>query len=229
MRLAFLGSFAIAIAVAQQTSPTGFGRQIYPSGIAPTSAQTGGAGFGRIIYPGTGAPAALRPGVSPVYGFTPPAATHDAHTRSAVVPFPIFYGGGYYAAFEPPPAPTRNSDVDYYDLTQRAPIVIINQAYRPETIDPESREPSTLAPLAPRQTAPQAAQRDPHADDPTIIRIALTDGTVFEAVGYWVEGNTLHYVTLEGSRNLATLDLVDRELSKKLNDENNVEFKLPKR
>ena len=34
------------------------------------------------------------------------------------------------------------------------------------------------------------------------------DGTVRAAIAYWVDGDTLHYVTTEGSHNRASLDLV---------------------
>jgi hypothetical protein len=43
-----------------------------------------------------------------------------------------------------------------------------------------------------------------------------------------MEGNTLHYVSVEHSMNQVSLDLIDRDLSQRLNDERGVEFKLPK-
>jgi len=42
-----------------------------------------------------------------------------------------------------------------------------------------------------------------------------------------MEGSTLHYVSVEHSLNQASLDLIDRDLSYRLNDERGVEFKLP--
>jgi hypothetical protein len=42
-----------------------------------------------------------------------------------------------------------------------------------------------------------------------------------------VDGETLNYVTRDGSLNHASLALVDRDFSKQLNDERHVEFKLP--
>jgi hypothetical protein len=57
----------------------------------------------------------------------------------------------------------------------------------------------------------------------------MRDSSIFATVGYWVVGDTLNYLTRDGSHNRASLDLVDRELSQRLNDERRVEFKLPKR
>jgi hypothetical protein len=86
------------------TDPTGFGRLSNPGGLPGT---TGGAGFGRLIYPGTGAPAAARnprlPG-SPLVAVPPPQAAHRPHGVAVAVPYPVFYGGGYYD-YDAPAAP----------------------------------------------------------------------------------------------------------------------------
>ena len=47
------------------------------------------------------------------------------------------------------------------------------------------------------------------------------------AEAYWVEGNTLHYVTLQHERKQAPLDSVDRAFSSRLNRERRVDFRLP--
>jgi hypothetical protein len=242
MRLVVLVTLSAIAAFGQLTSPTGFGRNLYPGTGGPTAPGRGfsGAGFGRVVYPGTGAPAALRPGFTGFVGAVPAAPAHLPHARSAIVPFPVFYGGGYYGGFEPPPAPTPYDT--YYDPSQRAPVVIINQNFQPDTANPVLRDysnaplpPAAQRPGPPPQTipqpppAPQAAARNPHEDDPTIYLVAMTDGAVFEALAYWVEGDTLNYITVEGSHNRATLDLVDRDRSRRLNQERNVEFKLPRR
>ena len=231
MRHLWMLTAAAALALAQSTSPTGFGRMIYSGTGGPgvargvISPSTGGAGFGRIVYPGTGAPVALRQGFAPAFvGVQPPQQQHQIHGRSAIIPFPVFYGGGYYGAFDIPQAATLE------DRGSRSPVIIINQLYQPEPVNPVLRDYSNtpLPPAAPRPV-PAEARGEPPSDDPTLYQIAMTDGSVFEAVGYWVEGNVLHYLTLEGNNNLATLDLVDRERSLRLNEERKVAFKLPKR
>lgn len=57
--------------------------------------------------------------------------------------------------------------------------------------------------------------------------IALRDKTINTATSYWVDGNMLNYVTLQGIHIIVRLDLVDRGLSRDLNRQRNVEFRLP--
>jgi hypothetical protein len=42
-----------------------------------------------------------------------------------------------------------------------------------------------------------------------------------------MEGSTLHYVTVDHDLNQVSLNLIDRDLSQRLNSERNVEFRLP--
>jgi hypothetical protein len=55
----------------------------------------------------------------------------------------------------------------------------------------------------------------------------LKDSSVYSAVAYWVEGETLHYITTQGKHNQVSLSLVDRNLSEMLNRGRKVEFRLP--
>jgi hypothetical protein len=57
--------------------------------------------------------------------------------------------------------------------------------------------------------------------------VAFKDGSIYAALSYWLEGTTLHYITLQGSHNRATVDLIDRDLSARLNRERGLDFKLP--
>ena len=65
------------------------------------------------------------------------------------------------------------------------------------------------------------------ADHNVSSLLAFKDHTIYAALAYWVEGNTLHYVTGQNAHNQVSLDLVDYELSNSLNRERNVDFKLP--
>ena len=69
-----------------------------------------------------------------------------------------------------------------------------------------------------------AAQRASAGDKPTIYLIALRDHTIVQALGYWMEGSTLHYVSAEHTLNQLSIDLVDRDLSQRLNDERGAGF-----
>ena len=172
--------------------------------------------------------------LGPGHILAPPPAPHPHHSRTTIVPIPVYYGA-YYTGYDAPP-PTYGSAYDapppgytqtappYTDPSQ-SPVVIINQNYRPDLPAPPPPE-STVrryeTPTHPYDNQP------PAPDAPaTIYLVAMRDHTIFPALAYWVEGDTLNYITTEGSHNRATLDLVDREFSRRLNDERNVEFKLP--
>lgn len=214
--------------------PTGFGRMSNPAGVIGT---TGGAGFGRLIYPGTGAPVAVRnprlPG-SPLVAAPVPQMPHRAHGNAVAVPYPVFYGGGFYD-YEAPAAP-YSQDVNQipaysngYDQTTQPPVVIINQYFKPDTANPVVRDYSNVPLPAPRpQTADTPGDAAVNTSDQQVMfLIALKDHTIFPAIAYWVEGDTLNYITVQGAKNSVSLDLVDRDFSKQINKERKVEFGLP--
>lgn len=206
-------------------SPTGFGRLANPGGVVGT---TGGGGFGRIIYPGTGAPAFSRNALLP-----PPRVTHGSHALPVAVPYPVFYGGGYYD-YEAPSAPMApyaqagyqaGYQAQGYDPMTQPPVVIINQYFRPDSANPVVRDYSNV-PLPEPGFQPDAPQATT-GDQPVMFLIAMKDHTILPAIAYWVEGDTLNYITVQGTKNSASLDLVDREFSKQINQERKVEFGLP--
>jgi hypothetical protein len=179
---------------------------------------------------------------------------HGGHNRTVIVPYPIYYGGygngyGYDASAAPP--------VDQYGNpignSNTAPSVVINQNFVPDRPAPVVREygapgpdgveqPQSSGmrmyqvppshPYADAQTQPEQEYRGrrqaANDDQPTVYLIAFKDHSIVQALGYWMEGNTLHYVSVEHSLNQASVDLIDRSLSQRLNDERGVEFKFPK-
>lgn len=60
-----------------------------------------------------------------------------------------------------------------------------------------------------------------------VYLIAFNDHVIRAAAAYWVDGKTLHYVTLQHEERQAALDTVDRTLSLQLNRERQVPFQLP--
>jgi|SRR5665213_282311 len=213
--------------------PTGFGRMSNPAGVIGT---TGGAGFGRLIYPGTGAPVAVRnprlPG-SPLVAASAPRVPHGSHANAVAIPYPVFYGGGYYD-YEAPAAP-YSQDVSQisaygngYDQTTQPPVVIINQYFKPDTANPVVRDYSNVPlPEPGPQTANAGDSTVNTSDQQVIFLVALKDHTIFPAIAYWVEGDTLNYITVQGLKNSVSLDLVDRDFSTQINKERKVEFGLP--
>jgi hypothetical protein len=81
---------------------------------------------------------------------------------------------------------------------------------------------SAAAPMPAAKTAPDETRLDG-----PIYSIALKDHTVLFATVYWTDGLMLHFLTRQGAHVQIRLDLVDLDLSVKLNREKNLEFKLP--
>jgi hypothetical protein len=98
-----------------------------------------------------------------------------------------------------------------------------------------SPQPAPAAPtagLAPCGSAPSPPPVVPMArpapkDDPPSFYIALNDGWVYLARAYWVEDDTLHYLTGNGRHNQVSLALVNRDVSIRLNAKRADEFHLP--
>jgi hypothetical protein len=145
-----------------------------------------------------------------------------------VVPFglPMYVGGyGYDPGVPPEAAPPQ-----VVSNTASAPVVI-NQYYTPEVVRPQMREYTDLPPAAPRETPPPAAQNaepkaPPAEDKPNITLLAFKDGAIAAVLGYWLEGETVQYITTKYAKKSAPAETVDRTLSDRLNRERNVEFRL---
>jgi hypothetical protein len=179
----------------------------------------------------------------------PGRAAHPLHGAAVIVPYPVYYGGyyggaygGYYDPSAAGYAPGYSSG--YIDDGSQAngpgmPSVVINQNYVPQQGNPQVRE-YTGDPSQDQSGMKlyQAPPSHPYADvssqrasssngQPTIYLIAFRDHTIVQALGYWMEGSTLHYVSAEQTLNQVSIDLVDRDLSQRLNDERGLDFRLP--
>lgn len=250
LAIALGGTIAVAAVFAQSgrgysAAPGGFGNVLYPgTGRAPQTQSS------------TPRPSASRGGYNAgqVRGGAPPNVGHPTHGRRVVVPYPVYvgsyggygYGGGYVSGFDTP-APVYYQDQLGYGQQQGdaggqavPPVVIINQSYRPETANPQFRDysdaqlpetPQRLrtydAPVHPTPDPRERAQAMAESERPTIYLIAFKDHTVLAALAYWIEGDTLKYVTKDGKPNSASLSLVDRDLSRQMNKQLNVDFNLP--
>jgi hypothetical protein len=230
----------VSVGWAQRAAdPTGFGRVSNAGGVVGT---TGGAGFGRLIYPGTGAPVAVRnprlPG-SPLVAAPVPRVPHNAHGNAVAVPYPVFYGTGYYD-YDAPAAPYAQDAYQIqspgygngYDQMTQPPVVIINQYFKADTANPVLRDYSNtpLPEPGPQQSNAQPSNNDQTSaggDQQVIFLIALKDHTILPAIAYWIEGDTLNYIGVQGAKNSVSVGLVDRDFSSQINQERKVEFGLP--
>ena len=79
--------------------------------------------------------------------------------------------------------------------------------------------------------APAAWESGPTAQtqkyEDTLFLLAMRDGTIRAVLAYWVDGATVHYVTMDHEQKQASLASLDRSLSERLNRERNVTFRLP--
>ncbi len=120
------------------------------------------------------------------------------------VGFPIFVGGVSYPYPYPYPYPAQPN------------VIVVYPQPAPETEGPQTiAEPE-------RETSAAPARRNS-----IFFLIPLKDRSVRSGVAYWVEGETLHFITMDGKHDEVPLDQVDRKLAEELNRGREIEFRLP--
>ncbi len=215
-------------------SQSGFGNVVFPgTGHAPRNPNI--TGFGNVVFPGTpkaplinpfavtdlGFGARLAGSVNP---FFRPGSTIGGfrHGRGGAVPFapyayPVYVGGGY--GYSEPPAEQQPNVVVIYP--QQQPPVVINQM-----LGGPAQAPETTSDISAGVQAYQAPAREtasnPAAEPSSYYLIAFKDSSIYSALAYWIEGDTLHYVTAGNNHNQVSLSLVDRPLTERLNRERRV-------
>jgi hypothetical protein len=136
----------------------------------------------------------------------PPAYPYPASPYADASP----YGAGY-AGYNPAPNVTVINPPPVYAPPAAAQAVI-------RQYDEYGQE----VPPTPAFASPAANAQAP------IYLIAFNGSSViYAAVAYWVDGSTLHYVTLEHQERQAPLSTINRALSFQLNRERRVQFQLP--
>lgn len=210
-------------------SAAGFGNSLFPGGV-PGHATALGATV-RGVVPGYGGIAPGRPGL----GYPGYRGNRLGQQRTIIVPYavPVYGGVGYGYGYGYDQFYATPTAMPVEPVPAQPPVVIINQAYQPDTIHPQVREYTNLpAPQPPPQESTlkvyQNAPR-PQDDKPTIFLIAMKDGNIMPALSYWVEDETLNYITRDSDHNRVSLDRVDRAFSMRLNEERGLEFRIPER
>lgn len=180
----------------------------------------GRGGFGGHGFVGGGfaGPRFFNHGFFPQRGFFP---NHGLFPRFHGFSSPLIFGSFgfgypyvdpfYWPSYTYPyyPAPYYSYPDYSYPVEPAAPVVIY-QNYGPSP--PPARA---------------SIREYPDNPVPPLYLIALRDGSIRVANAYWVEGNTLHYVTEQHERKQVSLDEVDRRFSERLNRERRVDFRLP--
>ncbi len=217
---------------------SGFGQVLSPArrsiGTLPAGGHAGpytGAyyGYGYPVYVGSygylGSNGYADPPAQDAYGQDQPA--QDPSTMAALPQQP----GG------PPPAnvtvvyPAQTTVIINQTPDGGTPNVTVLQGPPAGYGPPPSamRRPPAAGPAAaPAETPTGAASSSASygTQSPNYL-IAFKDHTIYSAVAYWVDGDTLHYFTTPTTHNQVSLALVDRDLTARLNHEAGVDLKLP--
>jgi hypothetical protein len=230
-----LACLAIGPASAQWGSVGGFGNVVFPGlGHAPR----GGTPFGNVVFPAgpqnfnayssvTNTRFAGRLG-GVVSGFRPyngGIGRRRGNYGSAIYAYPVFVGGdyGYGNGYDQPPAQQQPNVTVVYPPPQ--PPVIINQNFGPSPEQAQPPETASESNMHVYQSPSSSVESGP--DETSYYLIAFKDHTIYSAVAYYVQGDTLHYFTGGNVHNQVSLSLVDRALTERLNRERNVAVQLP--
>ena len=182
--------------------------------------------FGSTLFPGGGGAQLGVPGFTPVAPFATRTGPRHNGVGPIAYPVPVYVGdySGYMGGYDPSVAPAGGA-------VQQAPniTIIYPPAAAPVFVTQGAAQQSGVAlyqPPIPQQQPAPAAAAQPATEQPHYL-IALKDHTIYSAVAYWVQGDTLHYFTDGNTHNQASLALVDRDLTKKLNLDSGMEVRLP--
>ncbi len=188
---------------------------------------TSPGGYGNVAYPGTGRPQAPVPFANSL-GAT--VAGHSLPQRNGlgggrrgsagVYGYPVFVGGGYYdqSAYAPQQQQQPNITIINNPPPVIAPAVVINQNFAaPPPVEEAPVETTHIFQSPARREFDAAAADVTAVPAPRYFLIAYKDHSVYSALAYWIEDKTMHYVTPQQTHNQASLDLIDTDFTKKLN------------
>ena len=197
-------------------------------------------GYGNIAHPGTGqapitpAGGAAWPNVfgRPAFAAQPGTATPG---QTLILAIPV-YDNSNLGEESGTYLPTDGNPVQANTNLDHRPPVVINQNFASPQDDSQfaNHYPATgrnfgpPVPLNPANSCASDGQGTSNPVDndgkPTIYLIAFKDHRVVQALGYWVEGTLLHYVSAEYALNHASISLIDSDLSRRLNHERGIEL-----
>ena len=195
--------------------------------------------FGNVVFTGSG-PQLIVPGAvtDPTFAtrlagtvagqnFRNQPAAHGAGRSGTVVvygypvvyAYPVYVGGYLDNASPAEPAPQQPPGSTMIYPSQPAPAIIDDFGSDDPQADPTT--PSAAA------AEGQPVEEPASANEPSHYLFAFKDHTVYSAVAYWVDGDTLHYFTSGNTHNQVSLALIDRDLTERLNKESGLDVKLP--
>jgi hypothetical protein len=215
-----------------------FGNVIFPGGTAAIPGVT--RFFPNVVFPAGNAPQLYVPGsikdptlLSARFGHPNGSPGSRPAYRSGggyAVPYavPVYIGGyagytGYYdGSFTPDAAAAAGAGAPQPN------VIVVYPSGVSGGPPPSGGYGEAYAPPSGPALAPAGAQDQGAANpSPTTYLIAFKDHTIYSAVAYWVEGDTLHYFTSGATHNQVSLSLVDRDLTQRLNVEAGNNMQLP--
>jgi hypothetical protein len=214
-----------------------FGNVVFPGGTAATGIQRN---FGNVVFPGGGGPRLVVPGSVTDTSFATGLSNTIQGRRGfgdqgrrrggPVYAFPVYtYDPGYYYNYAYPPQqiqPDQPQNVVVVYPPQPAPVVI--NPFESSSSQSAEEQPAFRMYQAPYNQPAEQIDQASAAAEPVHYLLAFKDHTIYSAVAYWVEGDTLHYFTAGNKHNQASLSLLDRDLTSRLNKETGAQVVLPK-
>jgi hypothetical protein len=173
--------------------------------------------FGNVVFPA----GATRPsGMVARQGlWRQPSVPGPRRTATVIIyGYPVYVGGYVDTTNPAEPAPQPQPDTPVNDSSQPAPAVI--QYFGSD----DAQDPTT--PTAAAEDS-QPVEEPASIAEPSHYLIAFKDHSIYSAVAYWVDGDTLHYFTSGNTHNQVSVSLVDRDLTERLNKESGLEVKIP--
>ena len=181
-----------------------FSNVVLPGSVTPLGGAVAGQNFRRQ----PSAPATRRTGTVIPYGYP------------LVYAYPVYVGGYPDNAYPAEPATQEQPNITVIDPGRPAPAIVERFGS-----DDDAQDPTT--PVAAADDNLQPAEEPVSTAEPSHYLIAFQDHTIYSAVAYWVDGDTLHYFTSGNTHNQVSLSLVDRDLTERLNRESGLDVKLP--
>lgn len=191
------------------------------------------AGYGNVVFPGG------KPAINTPFTLTGPSfakslgnvvagrpafnGTVRRNPNSGAVVYVPYgypvYMGGYYGGYgygygEAPPQQQPNITVIYPPAQPQPAPVYMGPSEPPR---PQIQE----------YVPAPANGTESGGTEPSYYLLAFKDHSIYSAVGYWLDGDTLHYITSGNVHNQVSLSLVDRELTEQLNKGRGVQVRLP--
>jgi len=138
----------------------------------------------------------------------PPLGLSAPPIHRVARPAPFFPGYSYIPAggYTAPP-PSQN-------------FVVLQVTPQP-SVNPEP------PPKPPQSMIWESGKATPESSDQRTYTIALKDGTALSAAAVWVQDNVLHYVDSEGAHKRVSLTAIDRDVTRRMNQAQNLDLRLP--